>query len=84
MLWEIIQIVIILVFTNALKAFAYSWIMTWGGPDVASSFLSVYMYRLAFREFSFGYGSTVAFTILLFALLFTIVLKRFAAKFNYR
>jgi raffinose/stachyose/melibiose transport system permease protein len=82
MIWEIIQIVIILALTNALKAFEYSWIMTWGGPDVASSYLSVYMYRLAFREYSFGYGSTVAFTILIFALAFTVAFKRMAAKFD--
>lgn len=77
---EVIQMVIILAVTGALKSFDFSWIMTWGGPDVASSFLAVYMYRLTFREFSFGYGSTLAFSILVYSFLFSVVFKRIASR----
>lgn len=79
-MWEIISIVIILCVTEHLKSFAYSWIMTWGGPDVFSAYIAVYMYRLAFREFAFGYGSSVAFSIFVYAVLFTVVFRKIARR----
>ncbi len=80
MMWEVVQICIILNVTGSLKAFDMSWIMTWGGPGSASSYISVLMFRYAFKGFNFSYGTTIAMTILIFSLLFTVVFKKFFSK----
>lgn len=80
LLWEVVQICIIWTVTGCLKAFDHSWIMTWGGPGYASTYLPVYMFRTAFKEFSFSYGTTIAISILLFSLIFTVLFKRFVSR----
>jgi raffinose/stachyose/melibiose transport system permease protein len=72
---EVIQILVIFTFTGCLKAFDISWIMTWGGPGHASSYLALYMYRTSFKESLFGYGSSIVSTILLFSLAFTVAFR---------
>ena len=78
---EISQIVIILVVTGALKSFGFSWSMTTGGPGVQSTYLAVYMYINAFIESNFGKSSAVSLIILIYALVFTFLFKRFYSKF---
>jgi raffinose/stachyose/melibiose transport system permease protein len=80
---EIFIMVIIICVTGTLRSFDYSWIMTWGGPGISSSFLAVYMYRLTFREFSMGYGSSVALSILLLSLFFTILFRFVTRRLHY-
>ena len=80
MIWDIIQISIILNVTGALKGFDYPWIMTWGGPGISSAYISTYMYTLAFKGFQFSYGTTVAMTIFLYSLVFTVLFKRFTSR----
>jgi len=72
MLAEVIQICIILNITGALKAFDMSWVMTWGGPGTASSYISVLMFRYAVKGFNFSYGTTIGMTILIYSLVFTL------------
>jgi raffinose/stachyose/melibiose transport system permease protein len=79
---EISQIVIILVVTNALKSFGFSWAMTKGGPVVFSSFFTVYMYRTAFVDSNFGLSSAVSFNILVYAMTFTIAFKWIFRRFR--
>ena len=76
MIKEVIVICIVLNVTGSLKAFDISWIMTWGGPGSASSYISTYMYKMAIKGSEFSYGITVAMTILIFSLIFTIVIKK--------
>lgn len=78
---EISQIIIILVVTGALKSFGFSWSMTTGGPGVQSTYLAVYMYINAFIESNFGKSSAVSLVILIYALAFTLLFKKFYAKF---
>ncbi len=80
LMWDVVQICIILNVTGSLKAFDMSWIMTWGGPGSASSYISVLMFRYAFKGFDFSYGTTIAMTILIFSLVFTVVFKKFFSK----
>jgi raffinose/stachyose/melibiose transport system permease protein len=80
LLWEVVQICIIWTVTGCLKAFDHSWLMTWGGPGYASTYLPVYMFRTAFKEFSFSYGTTIAMSILLYSLVFTVLFKRFVSR----
>jgi len=76
LLFEVILIGVILNVTGSLKAFDMSWIMTWGGPGISSAYISVLMYRYAIKGFDFAYGTTVAMTILIYSLVFTVGFRR--------
>lgn len=71
---------VVLIITGCFKAFEHSYIMTWGGPGYASSFLGVYMYTEAFIKGNYGRGSAVATVILFGSLLFTIVYQTINAR----
>lgn len=45
---------------GSLKYFDLIFVMTGGGPGVATELMSTYMYKTAFTSFNMGYGSTVA------------------------
>ncbi len=77
LLWEISQICIILAVTGSLKAFDHAWVITGGGPGNASSYIALSMFRTAFVDHDFGYGSTLTATIMLYAVLFTMAFKKF-------
>ena len=72
-----------LIIGGAMKAFEHSYIMTWGGPGVASSFLGVYMYNTTFQGGKFGMGSAISIVIMVLAVTFAILLKKFGRKFEY-
>jgi raffinose/stachyose/melibiose transport system permease protein len=80
LLRDIIGITAVLSVTGSLKAFEHSYIMTWGGPGVLSSFLGVYVYRHAFYNANFGYGSAIGVTVLLFALVVYFFYRKFALQ----
>jgi multiple sugar transport system permease protein len=48
--------------------FAEPFVMTEGGPDNATMFYSLYLYRNAFQFFKMGYASAMAWVLLLMAL----------------
>lgn len=80
---EIVFISMILITTGTFKSFVQSYIMTWGGPGVYSSFIAVYMYFRTFVDANFGYGSAVAVVILVGALFFTVLLRAILRRFDY-
>lgn len=67
----VIQVSVMFCFTGCLKAFEHSFIMTWGGPGVRSTFLAVHMYKLAYFSSELGKGCAVAVIIVISALLLT-------------
>jgi raffinose/stachyose/melibiose transport system permease protein len=77
---EIIVICMILVVTGAIRAFDHAWVMTQGGPGVASSFFSVLVFRGAFIDYQFGYASAVATTVLVYSLVITVIMRRFLIR----
>lgn len=70
----------ILMTSNVFKSFEHSYIMTWGGPGVRSSYLSVYLYQESFKKLNFGKGSAVSIVVLVFALVFTIIIGIFRRR----
>jgi raffinose/stachyose/melibiose transport system permease protein len=64
-----IQVSLIVLITGCLKAFEHSYIMTWGGPGTASTYLTVYMYKLAYLKNDMGGGSAIGVVIIVIALL---------------
>ena len=80
LIWEVIQITIVLCVTGSLKSFGHPWIMTQGGPGVRSSYMTVLMFRMAFLERNFGMASAITANIVVMALLFTVVFRRFTKR----
>ena len=50
----------ILSIIGSLKYFDLVFVMTGGGPGVATEIMATYMYRYSFVRFNMGYGATVA------------------------
>jgi raffinose/stachyose/melibiose transport system permease protein len=60
---------------GSLKYFDLVYVMTGGGPGVATELMATYMYKYSFVRFNMGYGSTVAsgmFILITLAALITI------------
>ena len=61
---------------TGLQVFVPQWVMTQGGPNNASLFFVLYLYRKAFQESDMGYASALAWVLfILIALLSFLVLR---------
>ena len=57
----------------SFKVFDLIMVMTGGGPGRATNVLVVHIYNTAFKEFRFGYSSSIAMVLLVMVLAITIV-----------
>jgi ABC-type sugar transport system permease subunit len=71
----------LLMIISNFNDFAKIWAMTQGGPGYSTTTLVVYVYRLAFENFDFGYASAIGVVWLVLLLLFALVYLR-ALKVN--
>jgi multiple sugar transport system permease protein len=60
---------------GAFQVFTAAYIMTGGGPNNATLFYVLYLYRHAFEQFHMGYASALAWV--LFIILFAITMLQF-------
>jgi multiple sugar transport system permease protein len=65
----IIGLVLLLRSIDAFKEFDKIFILTGGGPGTATELLSIYTYRVNFREWDLGYGAVCAFMVYLVVLI---------------
>jgi multiple sugar transport system permease protein len=63
--------------------FALGWLLTQGGPNQATEFFSLYLYRNAFQYFKMGYASALAWILFLFIIAFTVAVFRSSARWVY-
>lgn len=80
MIMGVVKVTIVLAIVGSLKYFDLIWVMTGGGPNGASEVMASYMYKLAFANNNFGYGSAVGFMLLLITLLVTIFIRKLTAN----
>lgn len=66
----------LLMIISNFNDFAKIWAMTQGGPGYATTTLVVYVYRLAFENFNFGYASAIGVVWLVLLLVFALVYLR--------
>lgn len=66
---------LLMVISN-VNDFAKVWSMTEGGPGYATTTLVVYVYRLAFGDFNFGYASAIGVVWLVLLLIFAALYLR--------
>jgi multiple sugar transport system permease protein len=69
LLRPIIGLVLLLRCIDAFKEFDKVFILTGGGPGVSTELLSIYTYRVNFRDWDLGYGAVCAFMVYLVVLI---------------
>lgn len=67
---------VILGVIGSLKTFDIIWLTTGGGPGRATEFLSTYIYKKAILEYNAGYSSALSVTLLILALVITVIQLR--------
>lgn len=67
------NVIISLVIINGFKSFGIVWIMTMGGPFYKSELLATYIYKAAFINNKFSYGSAGAVMLALVVVILTIL-----------
>jgi multiple sugar transport system permease protein len=74
---------LIMGFIGGFQNFILPWLLTQGGPNQATEFYSVYLYRNAFSYFRMGKASALAWILFVIIVTFTIVLFRSSARWVY-
>lgn len=68
---------------GSFQVFTVAYIATNGGPQNATLFYVLYLYRNAFQYFKMGYASALAWVLFLIILVFTLMQFRLAKRFVY-
>ncbi len=76
LLRPIIALVLLLRMIDAFKEFDKVFIITGGGPGTATELLSVYVFRLSFKNWDLGYGAACAFMVYLVVLILCAVFHK--------
>ena len=71
---------VVLAIMNSLKVYDMPLVLTDGGPGRATTVLSIYMYKTAFTNWQYGYGSTIAVVMLALTLVLTQIVMRLDRK----
>jgi multiple sugar transport system permease protein len=71
---------LILAIIGAFQVFTQSYIITGGGPENATLFYVLFLYRMAFENFRMGYASAMAWVLFLIILLFTYIQFRLSDR----
>jgi multiple sugar transport system permease protein len=64
---------LVLTLIGSLKVFTQIQVMTDGGPGSSTHVLVYYIYKMAFKNFEFGYASSIAFILFFLVLVLTLV-----------
>ncbi|MEZ4717696.1 MAG: sugar ABC transporter permease [Caldilineaceae bacterium] len=67
----------------ALQIFTQAFIMTSGGPNNATLFYLLYLYRNAFEYFRMGYASALAWVLFIYILVLTMIMWRTSDSWVY-
>lgn len=78
-----VRLTVYLSVLGSLNQFVLVWVLTAGGPANATQVMASYMYRFGIKSFNLGYGSAVAVTIFVIALIFSIGYQRSVMRRDY-
>lgn len=65
---------------NSFQVFSYAFVMTKGGPNGASLFYVLYIYREAFEFFQMGYAAALSTILFVIILVFTVLLVKYSDR----
>jgi multiple sugar transport system permease protein len=80
MLRPVAAIAIVIQLINETRTYDLVYVLTRGGPGIATDLLSYYAYRRAFLGLSISEGSAVSFVLLLMVLVLTVVFFRLVIR----
>lgn len=64
---------LVLSIIGTMQLFTEPWLITMGGPGMATTTLGVYLYRQGFQLFNFGYASSIAYSVALLTAIFSLI-----------
>jgi multiple sugar transport system permease protein len=76
----IINIIILIRLMDAFRVFDRIWMLTKGGPGIATTVLTVYSYRQTFENFNVGAGSAISWIIFLFVAMISVVYAKISSR----
>ena len=76
-LWTVLEIIF------SFQVFTEAYVMTKGGPLNSTLFYNLYLYYKAFDDFSMGYASALAWLLLIFVLIVTLIQFRIGRRVVY-
>ncbi len=65
------------------QSFTLPWLLTGGGPNSATEFYGLYLYRNAFLFFKMGYASALAWLLFVIIVVVTVIIFRTSARWVY-
>jgi multiple sugar transport system permease protein len=68
---------------GSFQQFGLAWLLTQGGPNQATEFYSINLYRNAFVYFKMGYASALAWILFVLIVICTILIFRSSARWVY-
>jgi multiple sugar transport system permease protein len=68
---------------GALQTFTQGYLMTRGGPQNATLFYGLYIYRSAFRDFKMGYAAALSWVLFAIVLLLSLFVFRYFGRMVY-
>lgn len=74
---------IVIGFVTTLQVFVQPYLMTEGGPQDATLFFLLYVYRNAFQFFSMGYASALSWVLFIYVVLLTLLILRSSRAWVY-
>lgn len=76
----LILLVLVFRFTDTFRVFDHVLVLTGGGPGASTEFLSLYLYRVAFKFFNLGYAAALSLFVLIVASLAFAILSRYLGR----
>ncbi len=76
----LLLLVVVFRFTDTFRVFDHVLVLTGGGPGATTEFLSVYLYRNAFKFFNLGYSAALSLFVLLVTSVAFTVLTRYLGR----
>jgi len=74
---------LIMGFISGFQNFTLPWLLTQGGPNYATEFYSLFLYRNAFSYFRMGKASALAWILFVIIVTFTVALFKSSARWVY-
>jgi multiple sugar transport system permease protein len=74
---------LIMAFIGGFQNFTLPWLLTSGGPNQATEFITIYLYRNAFLYLRMGFASAIAWMLFIVIVIFTILLFKTSARWVY-
>ncbi len=76
---SLLVLLLIFRFTDTFRVFDHVLVLTAGGPGASTEFISVYLYRVAFKFFDLGYAAAIGFYVVIVASVLFAMLNRWLA-----